>query len=150
MSTMTLKHDRKIRQERKAAQARTDREQERADLIAEVKADAMKLAAGNSAFKSRWTIEDVTGMGYEEMTAKQKIEVLEDIIKTYRELGSKLSNEYGAEVDGLDDIKKRIEVATAEIVKLSINEIDQVFIDADPDMVEEQPATNYPGTSRDN
>lgn len=148
MSTMTMKHDQKLKTRRQAAQASAEREQARAELVATVKADAMKLAAGNSAFKSRWRIEDITGMDYEEMTVNQKIEVLEDIIDTYRELGTRLLKEYGDKVERVDELEKRIEVATDEIVKLSINEIDQVFIDADPDRPEEQPATNYPGTSR--
>lgn len=146
MSTMTLRYDRRKRNEHKAARARAIKAQERADLIQTVKADAMKLAAGNSAFKSKWRIENVTGMRYEEMTIKQKIEVLENVIKVYRELGSRLMKEY--DVKKLDTLEDRIATAAGEIIRLSILEVDQAFEARDPDKVEDQSALRNPGTNQ--
>ncbi len=149
----TYAHDRKMenrRQDERTSKARivernmaaARKSIARDELLAAVKSDALKLAANNIAFKSRWNVEDITGMNYEEMTINQKIEVLENVIETYKELGSKLRNKYGDQVRGLDDLKCRIETAANEIAKLSIDAVDQVFIASDPDRVEDQPATN--------
>ena len=158
MNTMTLKHDRRLRVQHQTDKLSAERNTERNmaaaresiaqdELLAAIKTDAMKLAAGDSALKSRWLIEDVTGMDYEEMTISQKIEVLENVIETYRELGSRLLKKYG-EMKLLNELEKRIETASAEIVKLSIDAVDQAFVDADPDKVEDQPATNEQGRNR--
>ena len=123
MSTSTLKHDRKIRQERKAAKARADREQAHADLITEVKEGAMKLAGEGSTKTIRDLPKEFVDPEFDTLTTERQISILEDYIEQLRELGARLSKEYsdneGAQEE-LSKIEDRINAAGEMIVKIEL------------------------------
>ena len=123
MSTMTLKHDRKIRQERQAAQARAERNQAHADLITEVKEGAMKFAGEGSTKGIRDLPKEFIAPEFDELTPERRISILEDYISRLRELGARLSKEY-ADIEGaqeeLKKVKDRIDAAGEMIVKIEL------------------------------
>lgn len=145
MSTLTLKHDRRMRIERREAKARAERERERAELTGKVKRDALRLAVDDPSTKSRLKLLDIATGIFDELSAAQRISILEDYIEKMRKLGSQLLEKYGGNgkeaVDEINNIQDLIDEATGMIIGISIKEIHESFI---PD---EDAATNDPGTS---
>ena len=126
MGINTRIHDRRIRQERKAAKARAERDQAHADLITEVKEGAMKLAGIGPTKSSRGLPKEFIAPEFSELTTERQISILEDYIEQLRELGARLSKEYadneGAQEE-LGKVKDRIDAAGEMIVKISLETI---------------------------
>ena len=137
MSTMTMRHDRKARIERKAAKARAERERERAMMVDSIKADALRLAVKDSEIKSRLKLSDITTAVFDELTAAERIHILEDYIDKMRKLGSQLLKKYGRNgkeaVDEINNIQDLINGATGMIISISIKEVHQSFISDEDD-----------------
>ena len=107
---------RKMAKEKKAEQERAS-----AELLATVKGDALKLAAKSSG-KSRLP-KELDTRHFDELPLAQRISILEDYVAQLRELGARLSDEYG-NIEGaqkeLSKITDLINTAGAAIVRIEL------------------------------
>ena len=132
MDTSALKHSRRKEQQRQAAKRAAESEQAQADLITSVRADALRLAVDDPATKSLLP-EDIAGPIYDDLTAEQRISILENYIKQMRALGAQMVEKFGASNGVATDkqikkIERRIDAAAAEIVRISAREIELGFV----------------------
>ena len=113
-----------MRIKRQAEDRKARKEQERAALIKAVKVDAVKLAV--KAYKTYGLPSELESREFDELPLSRRLSILEDYIDQLRELGARLSKEYGS-IPGareqLEDITTRINAAAGEIVKIELENV---------------------------